>query len=100
MCVIELYKGIYTNRRLQVVTSENRLQTSNRDNLLQNEAFKSTVRFCLDWLGYDLTMGNFRRLDSQLAWTELAKNIQNRPAPGYSCDAELVCRDFPGKETR
>jgi hypothetical protein len=67
------------------------------DPRFRSQKFRDAVHYCLDFLGLPHTMTEFRRLDSQLNWIELARNLSGQRYTGPEYDLEIVVRDFPGK---
>lgn len=70
------------------------------DPRFRSQRFKDAVHACLDFLGCEHTMTEFRRLDSQLNWIELARNLSGQRYTGPEYDLEIVARDFPGKDKK
>ena len=52
------------------------------DPRFRSQRFKDAVHYCLDYLGLPHTMSEFRRLDSQLNWIELARNLSGQRYTG------------------
>jgi hypothetical protein len=67
------------------------------DPRFRSQKFRDAVHYCLEYLGLPHTMTEFRRLDSQLNWIELARNLSGQRYTGPEYDLEIVARDFPGK---
>jgi len=70
------------------------------DPRFRSQKFKDAVYACLDFLGCEHTMSEFRRLDSQLNWIELARNLSGQRYTGPEYDLEIVVRDFAGKDKK
>lgn len=70
------------------------------DPRFRSQKFRDAVHYCLEYLGLPHTMSEFRRLDSQLNWIELARNLTGQRYTGPEYDLELIARNFPGKETK
>jgi hypothetical protein len=70
------------------------------DPRFRSQKFRDAVHYCLEYLGLPHTMTEFRRLDSQLNWIELARNLSGQRYTGPEYDLEIVARDFPGRETK
>jgi hypothetical protein len=70
------------------------------DPRFRSQKFKDAVHYCLEYLGLPHTMSEFRRLDSQLNWIELARNLSGQRYTGPEYDLEIVARDFAGKDKK
>jgi hypothetical protein len=70
------------------------------DPRFRSQKFRDAVHYCLEYLGLPHTMTEFRRLDSQLDWLTLARNLSGQRYTGPEYDLELIARNFPGKDKK
>ena len=73
-------------------------ETKAPDLRLRKPKFRAAVKFVLEWLGLESTVGNFKKYDSQLNWIELAHNLQN-PSQLACCEVmDGLRKESTGKE--
>lgn len=84
------YICIYNNNRPQRGNTGTKPTSDPR---FRSQRFRDAVHLCLDYLGYKHTMSEFRRLDSQLNWIELARNLSGQRYTGPEYDLEIVAKE-------